>query len=55
MSYRADRKFAFDIAKYTKETGVDFSDYSLKDLKKRWRETLEKSIDCYNETISKRI
>lgn len=44
MSYREDRKFAFDVANYTKETGVDFSDYTKKDLVKLWRETLEKGM-----------
>lgn len=44
MSYREEKKFDLELANFSKEKGVDFSNYSLRDLKKLWRETLEKGM-----------
>ena len=44
MSYRKERQLDLDSLKYSIDNGVDFSEYSLEDLKKLWRETLEKGM-----------
>ena len=40
MSYRKERQFLFDEAKFSAETGQNFEDYSELDLKKLWNELL---------------
>ena len=45
MSYRKEQHFSLDHSKNaSKELGVDFSIYSLKELKKLWREFLENGM-----------
>lgn len=44
MSYRKEHHYALKIKKDSESSELDFSDYSLEDLKKIWRNTLEKGM-----------
>ncbi len=45
MSYRKERKFSLNTAKFLENAGVDFSNYkSTEDLKELWRDTLEQGM-----------
>ncbi len=44
MSYRGEHDFLMENARYTEFGGVDFESYSIEELKKLWRATLEKGM-----------
>lgn len=44
MSYRGEHNFLLKNTDFTTHKGVDFSKYSLEELKKLWRETLENGM-----------
>jgi exo-beta-1,3-glucanase (GH17 family) len=44
MSYRGKHNFLQNTTNFTGYQGVDFSEYSLEDLKKQWKETLNKGM-----------
>ena len=44
MSYRKEHHFSLNFKEGEVDSGIDFSEYSLKELKKLWRETLDQGM-----------